>query len=238
MRLVERHVIRIANFADQSDAKRLLNASATTRGTVGTHLVLELIRRIRNDACPIAWAGVELTNAELCRDELSNEAYSAAVTYCMSNTAAVVERMNVDGLRSWLEVTLSQPGGCRLFVPGLWPLADWVLRHVMNVAPLDQQPHVSPRRLRKRLSQQKVKIFCDNMGGTHLVVLKSRRWVTSEEQQPLRISRERPPPCRLSFKTVMSPSTHWSTVVSQTIQLQWWRRWWVGEPSASMEKSG
>jgi hypothetical protein len=91
MRLIERFVIRVANFADRGTMKRLLNASAETRSTVGTHLILELIRRVRNDACPIAWAGSVFADTELSRDELTNAAYSTAVTYCVTHTAGVVE---------------------------------------------------------------------------------------------------------------------------------------------------
>jgi hypothetical protein len=57
MGLIARYVIRVANFADRDTMQRLLDASASTRSTVGTHLILELIRRLRNDACPIAWMG-------------------------------------------------------------------------------------------------------------------------------------------------------------------------------------
>jgi hypothetical protein len=143
MRLIERYVIRIANFADRDTVPRLLDASAEIRGVVGTHLILELIRRLRNDACPVAWAGSGFTDSELSRDELTNGAYSTAVTYCVRNTAAVVEAMNVEGLRSWLEETLAQitkdgDGASRLFVPGLWPLADWTLYSVMGVIPVDR----------------------------------------------------------------------------------------------------
>ena len=81
MRLIERCVIRVANFADRGTMQRLLDASALMRSTVGTHVILELIRRLRNDACPIAWAGSVFADSELSRDELSNEAYSTAVTY-------------------------------------------------------------------------------------------------------------------------------------------------------------
>jgi hypothetical protein len=139
MRFIERYVIRILNFADRPTTKRLLDAGAQVRSTVGTHLVLELIRRVRNDTCPIAWVGHAFADSELSRDELSNDAYNSAVTYCLTNTAAVVQQMNVDGLRSWLEETLlrASAGSRRLFVPGLWPLADWTLHAVMGVTPVD-----------------------------------------------------------------------------------------------------
>ncbi len=119
MRLIERFAIRVANFADRCTLKRLLDASVTTRCTLGTHLILELIRRVRNDACPIAWVGSGFADAELSRDELSNAAYKAAVTYCITNTAAVVERMNVQGLEDTLVRTVECGLGRRLFVPGL-----------------------------------------------------------------------------------------------------------------------
>jgi hypothetical protein len=128
MRLIERYVIRVANFADVGTTQRILNASAQVRSTVGTHLILELIRRLRNDDCPIAWAGKGFANNELGRDELSNEAYGAAMTYCTSNTAAVVELMNVEGLRAWLEETLIRTGssypGCGRWQTGRYGLSS------------------------------------------------------------------------------------------------------------------
>jgi hypothetical protein len=138
MLAVERYVIRVANFADRGTMQRLLDSSAEVRSMVGTHLILELIRRVRNDACPIAWAGSAFADSELSRDELSNEAYSTAVTYCIQHTAGVVELMNVDGLRLWLEETLREASGGRLFVPGLWALADWTLEAVMGITPPDR----------------------------------------------------------------------------------------------------
>jgi hypothetical protein len=65
------------------------------------------------------------------------------VTYCMANTATEVELMNAEGLRSWLEETLREHR--RLFLPGLWGLADWAV-HGDDAMSIDAEPSVGVRR--------------------------------------------------------------------------------------------
>ncbi len=139
MWLFERYLVRIANFADRHVTTQLLNAVLDTRSVIATHLILELIRRLRNSACPIGWEGSPFLDTELGRDELSNAAYYAAVRYCLGNTSAVAELLNIDGLRSWLEDTLrAHP---RLLVPGVWALADWTIQ-VMGIEIVDPSQDV------------------------------------------------------------------------------------------------
>ncbi len=108
--------------------QRLLDSGDWTRSTVGTHLILDLIRRLR---------GSGFAGSELSRDEPTNAAYRTTVTYCIQHTAGVVELMNLEGLRSWLEETLGALSGRLLFVSRLWALADWTLEAVMTITPAE-----------------------------------------------------------------------------------------------------